>query len=176
MRFSATGITGAWVIDADPREDPRGRFLRAWCSREFADHGLKFLPLQANLGYSIKKGTVRGMHFQQEPGVEAKLIRCTHGSMFDVVLDLRPESPSFRKWYGVELTPENARMLFVPERCAHGYQTLQDDTEMYYMTSAFYTPSAAMGVRFDDPAFGIEWPVAVGAVSEQDRNWPFVER
>lgn len=176
MRFSPTGIAGAWVIDPDPREDARGRFLRAWCTREFADHGLNFLPVQANLGYSVKKGTVRGMHFQQEPALEAKLVRCTRGSMFDIVLDLRPESASFRKWYGVELSPENARMLFVPERCAHGYQTLQDHTEMYYMTSAFYTPSAATGVRFDDPAFGIEWPVAVTAVSEQDRNWPLVER
>lgn len=172
MRFTQTGIAGAWVIDPDPREDSRGRFLRAWCSEEFAKHGLVFSPVQANLGFSVKSGTIRGMHFQEAPAIEAKLVRCTRGAMFDVVLDLRPESASYRKWFGVELTPENARMLFVPERCAHGYQTLKDDTEMYYMTSAFYTPSAARGVRFDDSAFGIEWPLAPTVVSEQDSNWP----
>jgi dTDP-4-dehydrorhamnose 3,5-epimerase len=176
MRFTESRVLGARLIDPSPREDERGRFLRAWCSREFTEHGLEFLPVQANMGFSVRKGTIRGMHFQGAPALEAKLIRCTRGSMFDVVLDLRPDSASYGKWHGVELSAENARMLYVPEQCAHGYQTLEDDTEMYYMTSQFYTPSAACGVRFDDPAFGIEWPLATTVVSEQDRNWPLTRR
>ena len=176
MRFTETGITGAMMIEPTPHKDDRGRFMRAWCAQEFAEHGLNFLPVQANMGFSFRKGTVRGMHFQQQPALEAKLVRCTRGAMFDVLIDLRQESPSFGKWYGTELTAENGCMLYVPERCAHGYQTLEDCTEMYYMTSQFYTPEAASGVRFDDPAFGIQWPLEPIAVSEQDRNWPLMER
>jgi dTDP-4-dehydrorhamnose 3,5-epimerase len=172
MQFRDAGVIGAKVIDPSPREDDRGRFMRAWCSREFAEHGIDFVPVQANLGFSIQKGTVRGMHFQDAAAPEAKLVRCTRGAIFDVALDLRPESPTFRKWYGTELSATNGRMLFVPEHCAHGYQTLEENTEMYYMTSAFYTPSSAHGVRFDDPAFSIQWPMAATVVSEQDRNWP----
>jgi len=175
MRFTMTPVPGAQVIDPAPHEDDRGRFLRAWCVREFADHGLDFLPVQANMGLSVLRGTLRGMHFQVAPALEAKLVRCTKGTMFDVVLDLRPESPTYRAWYGVELSAENGRMLYIPERCAHGYQTLEDDTEMFYMTSAFYTPSAARGVRYDDPAFVIQWPLPPSIVSEQDRNWPLME-
>jgi dTDP-4-dehydrorhamnose 3,5-epimerase len=176
MRFRETDITGAWVIDPSPHEDERGRFMRAWCAWEFAEHGLDFLPVQANMGFSLRKGTVRGMHFQEAPALEAKLVRCTRGAIFDVVLDLRPESPSYGEWYGAELSAENGRMLYVPEHCAHGYQTLEEFTEMYYMASAFYTPSAVRGVRFDDPAFGIQWPFVATVVSEQDRTWPLVER
>ncbi len=172
MRFLATGIEGAWVVDPTPHQDSRGRFFRAWCAREFQEHGVDFVPVQANMGFSVTTGTVRGMHFQVAPALEAKLVRCTRGAMFDIVLDLRPGSPTFRQWYGVELTPENGRMLFVPENCAHGYQTLVPDTEMYYMTSANYAPDAARGVRFDDPAFAIQWPLPVTIVSEQDQNWP----
>lgn len=150
--------------------------MRAWCLREFAEYGLGFVPVQANMGFSIRKGTVRGMHFQEAPAVEAKLVRCTKGSMFDVVLDLRPESSTYGHWYGVELSAANGRMLYVPERCGHGYQTLEDDTEMFYMTSAYYSPEAARGVRFDDPAFAIQWPLPVSVVSEQDRHWPLVHR
>jgi dTDP-4-dehydrorhamnose 3,5-epimerase len=160
------------VIDPSPHRDDRGRFIRAWCLREFADHGINFVPLQANMGFSVHKGTVRGMHLQSAPALEAKLVRCTKGAIFDVALDLRPESKCFGKWYGVQLSADNGRMLYVPERCAHGYQTLEENTEMYYMTSAFYTPSVVRGVRFDDPAFGIKWPLVPTAVSEQDRNWP----
>jgi dTDP-4-dehydrorhamnose 3,5-epimerase len=174
--FLKTDVVGARVIDPSPHADDRGRFLRAWCTREFAENGLDFLPVQANMGLSVQKGTVRGMHFQQAPAPEAKLVRCTRGAIFDVVLDLRPESPTYRKWYGVELTAENSRMLFVPEHCAHGYQTLEENTEMHYMTSAFYTPGAARGVRFDDPAFQIKWPLVATIVSDQDRNWPLVEQ
>jgi dTDP-4-dehydrorhamnose 3,5-epimerase len=176
MRFMETGIEGAKVIDPSPHEDDRGRFLRAWCTREFAEHAITFLPVQANLGFSKKRGTVRGMHLQETPAIEAKLVRCTRGAIFDVVLDLRPASPSYGKWYGVKLSAENSRMLYVPESCAHGYQTLEDCTEMYYMTSGFYTPSAVRGVRFDDPTVGIQWPLIATVVSEQDRHWPLVER
>jgi len=175
MVFTPTNIAGATVIDPTPHQDPRGRFMRAWCSREFAEHGLNFVPLQANMGLSVSKGTVRGMHFQDAPALEAKLVRCTRGSIFDVALDLRPGSATYGKWYGTELSVENGRMLYVPECCAHGYQTLEDGTEMYYMTSAFYTPSAVRGVRFDDPAFNIEWPLPVTALSEQDSKWPLLK-
>jgi dTDP-4-dehydrorhamnose 3,5-epimerase len=176
MRFRETRVFGARLIEPSPHADERGRFFRAWCCREFAEHGIEFLPVQANMGFSVHKGTTRGMHLQTPPAPEAKLIRCTRGSMFDVVLDLRPDSASYGKWYGEELSAENGRMLYVPELCAHGYQTLEDNTEMYYMTSQFYSLSAATGVRFDDPAFGIEWPLAATVVSEQDRNWPLTKR
>jgi dTDP-4-dehydrorhamnose 3,5-epimerase len=175
MRILETKITGAFVIEPEPRVDERGRFSRVWCTNEFSEHGLDFTPVQANIGYSTHKGTLRGMHFQIEPACEAKLIRCTRGAMFDVVLDLRPGSPTFGKWYGTELTADNGRMLYVPELCGHGYQTLVDGTEMYYTTSAFYVPDAARGVRFDDPAFQIRWPLPATVVSKQDRNWPLIE-
>jgi len=174
MHFVDTDVFGAKVIDPAPHGDERGRFMRAWCAKEFADHGLNFVPVQANMGFSVKKGTLRGMHFQVEPALEAKLVRCTRGSMFDVALDLRPDSPTYLKWFGVKLSAENARMLFVPEGCGHGYQTLEDDTEMHYMTSAYYTASACRGARFDDPAFGIQWPLPATVVSEQDRKWSLV--
>jgi dTDP-4-dehydrorhamnose 3,5-epimerase len=175
MHFTETAVVGAWVIDPKPHEDERGRFMRAWCSREFVEHGLDFTPVQANMGLSRREGTIRGLHFQEAPALEAKLVRCTRGAIFDVVLDLRPESQSYGKWYGVELSAENGRMLYIPERCAHGCQSLKDDTEIFYMTSAFYTPSAVRGVRFDDRAFRIQWPLAATVVSEQDRGWPLVE-
>jgi dTDP-4-dehydrorhamnose 3,5-epimerase len=176
MRFSETDIVGAKVIDPSPHQDARGRFMRVWCAREFAEHGLDFLPVQANMGFSIRKGTVRGMHYQESPALEAKLVRCTKGAIFDVALDLRPGSASYGKWCAAELSAENARMLYLPEGCAHGYQTLEDATEMHYMASEYYTPSAARGVRFDDPAFGIRWPLAAAVVSEQDLAWPLVKQ
>ena len=176
MLFVETCVAGARVIDPNLHRDDRGRFFRAWCAREFAEHGLDFVPVQANMGFSVRKGTLRGMHFQKAPAPEAKLVRCTRGAIFDVVLDLRPESPSYRKWYGAELNAENGRMLYVPEHCAHGYQTLEDGTEMYYMASQFYTPSAVRGVRFDDPMFSIRWPLTPTVISEQDRNWPLIKR
>ena len=174
MRFSQTNLADCCAIDPSPRHDDRGRFMRAWCAQEFAGQGLNFVPVQANMGFSVRKGTIRGMHFQQAPALEAKLVRCTRGAIFDVALDLRPGSASYGQWYGVELSAENGRMLYVPEHCAHGYQTLEDCTEIYYMTSAFYTPDAVRGARFDDPAFNIQWPLVPTVVSDQDRNWPLV--
>lgn len=176
MDFTESYIPDAIVISPSPHADNRGRFMRAWCSREFSDHGINFSPVQANMGFSTNKGTTRGMHLQAKPAIEAKLVRCTRGAMFDVVLDLRPESPTYQKWYGVELSADNGKMLFVPENCAHGYQTLEDDTEMYYMTSGLYAPDSAYGVRFDDPVYNIQWPLTPTAVSEQDRSWPLSHR
>jgi dTDP-4-dehydrorhamnose 3,5-epimerase len=171
-----TPICDARIIDPEFHEDARGRFMRAWCVREFSEQGLDFRPVQANMGFSTYKGTVRGMHFQAAPALEAKLIRCTRGVIFDVVLDVRPESPSYGQWYGVELNASNGRMLYVPERCAHGYQTLAESTEIYYIASEAYSPESVRGVRFDDPLFAIQWPLAVTMVSEQDRAWPLVGR
>lgn len=176
MRFAETTLAGAWVIHPNPREDDRGRFMRAWCSREFVEHSLDFVPVQANMGFSVHKGTVRGLHFQEAPALEAKLVRCTRGAIFDVALDLRPESPSYGEWYGVELSAKNGLMLYVPEHCAHGLQTLEEDTEIFYLTSEFYTPDSVRGRRFDDPAFNIQWPLVPTVVSEQDLKWPLEER
>src|SRR5437879_4572007 len=138
MRFIETGLASVWLIEPEPIHDERGSFMRAWCLREFAKHGLNFVPLQTNIGKSLRKGTIRGMHFQKAPDLEAKLIRCSKGAMFDVALDLRPNSPTYRKWYGIELTENNGRMLYIPEQCAHGYQTLEEGVDMQYMASAFY--------------------------------------
>lgn len=148
--------------------------MRAWCAREFADHGIHFQPVQANLGFSVKKGTLRGLHFQQAPALESKLVRCTRGSIFDVVVDLRTDSPTFARWYGTTLSADNGRMLFLPALCAHGYQTLEENTEMYYMTSAYYAPDCVRGARFDDPLFAIGWPLVPTIISEQDRAWPLM--
>ncbi|MBS1806283.1 MAG: dTDP-4-dehydrorhamnose 3,5-epimerase [Acidobacteria bacterium] len=172
MRFTKTEIQGVWLIEPDFHEDARGRFFRAWCHAEFAEHGISFDPIQANMGLNLLKGTLRGMHYQVAPALEAKLVRCTRGSMFDVALDLRSESATYRKWYGAELTADNGRMLLVPEGCAHGYQALEDYTEMHYMASHVFAPKEAKGARFDDPAFGIAWPLVPSVISVQDSNWP----
>jgi dTDP-4-dehydrorhamnose 3,5-epimerase len=174
MHFEETQIKNAWLIDPDPKKDDRGRFMRAWCSFEFHDHGLSFQPVQANMGFSLVRGTIRGMHYQVSPALEAKLVRCTRGAAFDVVIDLRAESPTYGQWISAQLTAENGRMLYVPEGCAHGFQSVEDNTEIYYMTSALYHPQAVRGVRFDDPAFDIQWPLPATLVSQQDRNWPLV--
>ena len=172
LRFTPTSVVGAVLVDPILHEDDRGHFSRAWCISEFAEKGINFVPVQANTGFSLRRGTLRGVHFQLEPALEAKLVRCTRGVLFDVVLDLRPQSPSYRKWYSVELRAENYQMLYIPEGCGHGYQTLEDDTDMFYLTSQYYTPSAARGVRFDDLTFAIKWPLVPTVISEQDRNWP----
>jgi dTDP-4-dehydrorhamnose 3,5-epimerase len=150
--------------------------MRAWCRREFAEHAIDFTPLQANMGFSVSKGTIRGLHYQVAPALEAKLVRCTRGAIFDVVVDLRPASPTYRSWYGTCLSADNGRMLYVPEGCAHGCQSTEDNTEIHYMTSAFYSAKEVRGVRYDDPAFGIRWPLLVSSISDQDRSWPLVSK
>jgi dTDP-4-dehydrorhamnose 3,5-epimerase len=172
MIFNPITVDGAWLIEPAPHSDFRGRFMRAWCAKEFAQSAIKFTPVQANMGFSHTRGTVRGMHYQTSPADEAKLVRCTRGSMFDVVLDLRPESPTYRSWFGTTLSAENGQMLLIPEGCAHGCQSLEDDTEFLYMASTEFSPRQATGVRHDDPAFAIAWPLPVTLISEQDRNWP----
>ena len=175
MRYFETPVRGAWRIEPEPRTDDRGWFMRVWCSHDFSQHGIAFNPVQANMGRSILKGTVRGMHFQVAPALEAKLVRCTRGSLFDVVVDLRSDSPTFRNWYGTPLTADDGRMLFIPEGCAHACQALEDGTEFHYLTSAMYAPSHARGIPFDDPAIGVNWPLPVSAISDQDRTWPRLE-
>jgi dTDP-4-dehydrorhamnose 3,5-epimerase len=172
MEFTKTAVKGAWVINPSPHCDDRGRFQRAWCTREFQQQGIDFVPVQANMQFSIRKGTLRGLHMQVAPALEAKLVRCTRGSVFDVALDLRPGSPSYGQWCSAELSAENGRMLYVPENCAHGFQSIEEQSEVLYLTSAFYAPETVRGVRFDDPLFAIRWPLPIASISEQDRNWP----
>lgn len=172
MNFQETKIAGSYVIDVRRIEDDRGFFGRTWCRQELAEHGLSQEIVQVNTALSLAKGTLRGMHFQRSPHSEVKIVSCPSGAVFDVVLDLRPESPTFRQWFGVELTADNFRMLYIPEGCAHGYQTLQDNSVLNYTTSAMYAPDHATGVRFDDPAFRIDWPLPVSVISDADAGWP----
>jgi dTDP-4-dehydrorhamnose 3,5-epimerase len=174
MNFTDTRVAGAWIIDPSPFHDHRGRFMRTWCMHEFEERGIHFMPVQANMQFSRSKGTVRGLHLQVAPALEAKLVRCTRGAIFDVVVDLRPESPSFGEWSSAELTAENGRMLYIPEHCAHGFQSIEDNSEVMYLTSAFYAPESCRGARFDDPSFAIDWPLPVSSISEQDRDWPLM--
>jgi len=172
MIFTETKLPGAYLIDVEKREDHRGFFARGWCQREFEAHGLVPCVVQANISFNKRKGTLRGMHYQIAPYAETKLVRCIRGALYDVIIDLRSESPTYMQWLGVELTAENYRMLYVPEGFAHGFQTLVDNTEATYQVSQFYTPGAEGGVRYDDPAFGIEWPIDVQVISDKDRSWP----
>lgn len=173
MIFIETDIKGAFVVDIQKLEDERGFFARVWCEREFKKHGLGTRMVQANTSVNKKRGTLRGLHYQVAPYEEAKLVRCIRGVIFDVIIDLRPDSGTYREWLGVELTADNRRMLYVPEGFAHGYQTLVDDTEVFYQVSQFYSPDSERGVRWDDPTFGVEWPVTDSMlVSSKDRNWP----
>lgn len=174
MRFKKCDVNGAWVVEPTPQTDDRGRFMRSWCSQEFEDHSVDFRPVQGNMAFSVRKGTLRGLHYQAAPALEAKLVRCTRGSVFDLVVDLRPTSETYLRWFGTTLTAENGQMLYIPEGCAHGCLSLEDSSEIYYLTSAFYAPNCVRGARFDDPAFSIRWPAAVSFVSEQDRSWPLI--
>lgn len=173
MIFTPTGLRDAWIIDVERRGDERGFLARVFCEDEFAEHGLATRFVQASTIYTEKRGTLRGLHYQQAPHREAKLVRCTSGGAHVVIVDLRPQSPSHREWVGVELSRANGRLLYVPEGFAQGYQTLVDGTEVCYQMSHEYMPAAARGIRWDDPAFAIEWPPAEHRlISERDRAWP----
>jgi dTDP-4-dehydrorhamnose 3,5-epimerase len=173
MIFTPTDIDGGVVIELKKIEDERGSFARAFCKKEFDDQGLKSDFVQGNTAVSHRKGTLRGMHYQQAPYAEAKLVRCIRGAVFDVAIDLRPASATYCQWVGVELTAENNRLLYVPEGFAHGYQALADNTELFYLVSQFYTPQAEKGVRWNDPRFGIAWPISDDILlSDKDRTWP----
>jgi dTDP-4-dehydrorhamnose 3,5-epimerase len=172
--FNEAVLAGAFVIEPELINDDRGFFARVWCKDELQRRGLDSELLQSNVGFSFRKGTLRGLHFQRFPHAETKIVRCTRGSIFDVIVDLRPGSPTFRRWFGVQLSEENRKMIYVPEGMAQGYITLEDDTEINYHTSEFFHPESASGVRFDDPTLGIEWPVTATVVSQQDRNWPLI--
>ena len=173
MRFIETKLRGAFIIEPEPIEDERGFFARTWCRREFQAHGLNSQLVQCNISFNKKRGTLRGMHYQGPPHEEAKLVRCTRGEIYDVILDLRPSSPTFKEWVPVLLSAESRCMLYVPEGLAHGFQTLEDSTEVFYQMSEFYVPECAKGVRWNDAAFGIEWPeVANRVISERDLKYP----
>ena len=173
MKFTETGLDGAFVIEIEPRLDERGFFARGWCRREFEAAGIRINFVQANIAFSKNKGTLRGMHFQRAPHAECKLWRCVRGAIFDVMIDLRLNSPTFKKWFGIELTSDNHKMTLIPEGFAHGYLTTADNTEVFYLVSAFYTPEAEGGVRWDDPAIGVRWPMTDNLIiSEKDKNWP----
>lgn len=172
MRFVATRLKGAYLIEPEIRADERGFFARAFCRREFLAHGLNPELVQCNLSFNPASGTLRGMHYQRAPHTEAKLVRCTAGAICDVILDLRPGSPTFTQWAAVELSAGNRRLLYVPEGFAHGYQTLTEGAEVFYQVSAFYHPGSEGGVRWDDPAFKIEWPLPVSSISAKDASYP----
>jgi dTDP-4-dehydrorhamnose 3,5-epimerase len=172
MIFRETPLQDAYVIDLEKREDVRGFFARAWCGKEFEEHGLIPRVVQANTSFNKQKGTLRGMHYQIAPHAETKAIRCLKGAIFDVIIDLRPDSPSYKKWFGVELTADNRTMLYVPEHFAHGFITLEDNTEVFYLVSEYYAPDCERGLRYNDPAFGVAWPGHIEAISEKDRTWP----
>ncbi len=172
MIFTETPLKGAYIIELERIEDERGFFARSWCAREFAEHGLNPNLVQCNVSFNKKKGTLRGMHYQASPHEEAKMLRCTKGSLYDVIVDLRKNSPTFKQWFSMDLTAENNKQLYIPEGFAHGFLTLEDGTEIFYHMSEFYYPQSALGVRYDDPAFGIEWPISDWIISEQDRGYP----
>jgi len=174
VKFLETELSDAYIIDITPFEDDRGLFARTWCKKEFEAHGLNSSIMQANISQNKLRGTLRGLHWQREPYAECKLVRCTRGAILDVIVDLRPGSDTFKSWIGVELTEQNHRTLLVPEGFAHGFQTLEDDSEVFYQVTQFYTPDVERGARYDDPAFAIEWPMDVAAISEKDLSWkPF---
>ena len=172
MIFKETPLSGAFVIEAERREDERGFFARTWDQQEFEAHGLNPSVVQCNTSFNTKRGTLRGMHYQAAPHEEAKLVRCTRGAIYDVIIDLRRDSTTFKQWAATELTADNYRMHYVPEGFAHGFLTRKDRTEVFYQMSQFHVPASARGVRWDDPAFGIQWPIAVEVISDRDKNYP----
>lgn len=172
MKFTATKIAGVLVIELERRTDERGFFARQWCAEEFARAGLDSNLAQINTARSTAMGTLRGIHYQMSPHEEVKLVRCTRGAVFDVAVDLRPDSPTYCHWFGTELDADSGRMLYIPRGCGHGYLTLTPDTDLVYQASVPYAPKCATGIKFDDPAFAIQWPAPISVISAQDRNWP----
>jgi len=172
VKISPTAIAGAKLVELERHEDERGFFARSYCEREFEAAGLAACVAQCNVSFNRSRGTLRGMHFQRAPHAEAKLVRCTRGAIYDVIVDLRKGSPSYLKWFAATLSAENRRALFIPEDVAHGFQTLEDSSEVFYQMSAFYHPDAAAGVRWNDPAFRIEWPIDRPIVSARDAGYP----
>jgi len=170
LKFTEIYLKGAFVIEVDKLKDDRGFFGRLWCEKEFKNNNLKTNIVQSNVSLSLKKGTIRGLHFQRSPFQETKLVRCTKGSVYDVIIDLRPESPTFKKWFGVKLTEDNHKMIYVPENFAHGFLTLEDNSEVYYLVTQFYNKEAEAGLRWNDPAFDIQWPTEVKEISEKDNS------
>lgn len=175
MRFTATKLAGAWIIEPQPREDSRGLFARTYCAREFREQGLLDSFVQCNTSWNARKGTVRGLHYQLPPSSEVKLVRCTAGSLWDVIVDLRPDSPTYLQHVAIELSARNRFALYIPEMFAHGFQALEDATEVFYQMSDFYTPKLARGVRYDDPKIAIQWPLPVTSISDQDLSWTLLE-
>jgi len=171
MKFTETELAGAFIVDLAPHEDNRGFFARLFCQQEFAANGLKPLVAQANVGSNRRRGTVRGMHFQFPPVAETKYVRCVRGAVLDIIVDLRPESSTYLRHVAVELSARNQRGIYIPERFAHGYQALEDETDTIYMVGEFYAPGVEGGLRHDDPALGLSWPLPVEVISEKDRNW-----
>jgi len=171
MIFTETILKNAYVIELEKREDHRGFFARTWDKKEFEEHNLNSNLVQCNVSFSKKCGTLRGMHYQKKPFEESKVIRCVKGKIFDVIIDLRTSSSTFKKWFGVELTEENYKMLYVPEGFAHGFQTLEDNTEIIYQVSEFYTPNSELGIHWNDPAFNITWPIEEKIITEKDNAW-----
>ncbi len=176
MKFVETEIAGAWLIGLDRLEDERGFFARTFCRDDFRAHGLVPNFVQCNVSFNVRKGTLRGMHFQAEPHGEAKLVRCTRGAIYDVIVDIRKGSPTFKKWTGAELSADNAKMLYVAEGLAHGFQTLEDGSEVFYQMSEVHHPESARGWRWNDPAFGIRWPFPTPVISARDAGYPDFER
>jgi dTDP-4-dehydrorhamnose 3,5-epimerase len=171
MIFEETKLKGAFIVDIKRLEDERGFFARTYCHKEFSEHGMMFGVLQTNMSTNRVKGTLRGMHYQKNPYQETKFVRCIKGALYDVIVDLRPESPTYKEWIGVELSEDNQRAIFVPKDFAHGFITLIDDTTIFYMASQFYTPGAESGIRWNDPALRIEWPVKPQIISVKDSSW-----
>lgn len=171
MRFTATNLHGAWIVEPEPHEDSRGLFARTFCARKFHDHGLVDTFVQCNTSWNAQKGTIRGLHYQVPPSCEAKLVRCAAGSLWDVIVDLRPGSPTYLGHFGIELTAKNRAGLYIPEMFAHGFQSLEDGTEVFYQMSEFYAPKLGRGLRYDDPTLGINWPLPVTSISDRDLTW-----
>ena len=172
MKFTSTPFPGLYIVELEKNGDPRGFFARAYDAQEFKKLNLKDRFVQTNVSRSRERGTLRGLHYQTPPYAEAKLIRCTKGALYDVVVDLRPDSPTYKQYFGIELTADNYKQLYVPEGFAHGFITLEDDTETFYQVSEYYHPEVEGGIRYDDPAFKIEWPIPVEVISDKDKTWP----